>query len=176
MIGLAPLRWEDGADLIEANRQSAELHHPWVRPCIDRDGFAAWFRRTQTGALTALVARESASDAIAGIVTLSGITGEPFQSAYVGYYGNRATARRGLMTQALARACDWGFTALGLHRLEANIQPDNAASLALVRRAGFRKEGFSPRYLFVAGAWRDHERWALLADQALDQSSDRGLR
>ena len=176
MIGLAPLRWEDGAELIEANRQSAELHHPWVRPCIDRDGFAAWFRRTQTGAMVALLAREAETGAIAGVVTLSGITGEPFQSATLGYYGNFSTARRGLMTQALAQACEWSFTALGLHRLEANIQPDNAASLALVRRVGFSKEGFSPRYLFVAGAWRDHERWALLADQPLDQSSDRGLR
>ena len=175
MIALAPVRWEDGAELIETNRQSADLHHPWVRPCIDHGAFAAWFRRTQTGALIALLARESAGT-IAGVVTLSGISGEPFQSAYLGYYGNRATARRGLMTQALSQACDWGFTALGLHRLEANIQPDNVASLALVRRVGFRQEGFSPRYLFVAGAWRDHERWALLADQPLDQSSDRGLR
>ena len=57
------------------------------------------------------------------------------------------------------------FGPLGLHRLEANIQPENAPSLALVAGAGFRLEGLSPRYLKIAGRWRDHERWAILAEE-----------
>jgi ribosomal-protein-alanine N-acetyltransferase len=68
------------------------------------------------------------------------------------------------MTAGLAAVVNDAFTSLGLHRLEANIQPDNTPSLNLVRRLGFQREGFSPRYLLVDGQWRDHERWAVLAE------------
>lgn len=70
------------------------------------------------------------------------------------------------MTQALRAAIRFAFGDLGLHRLEANIQPENRASIALVQRLGFRQEGLSPRYLHIGGEWRDHERWALLADES----------
>jgi ribosomal-protein-alanine N-acetyltransferase len=69
------------------------------------------------------------------------------------------------MGEALQQVIRIAFGRLGLHRLEANIQPNNEASIALVRACGFRKEGFSPRYLKIRGRWRDHERWAILADR-----------
>jgi ribosomal-protein-alanine N-acetyltransferase len=69
------------------------------------------------------------------------------------------------MTAGLKHVIRYGFRKLGLHRLEANIQPDNVASIALVRTCGFSKEGYSPRYLKIRGRWRDHERWALLSGQ-----------
>ncbi|MEP6742684.1 MAG: GNAT family protein [bacterium] len=58
----------------------------------------------------------------------------------------------------------YAFKKLKLHRVEANIQPANAASIALVKRAGFSREGFSRRYLKVCGRWRDHERWAIVVE------------
>ncbi len=99
------------------------------------------------------------------MITLSQIFRRGFQNAYLGYYGMQAFAGRGLMSAAVRLAVRHAFDVVGLHRLEANIQPGNLASVALVRRIGFRREGFSPRYLQVNGVWCDHERWALLADE-----------
>jgi ribosomal-protein-alanine N-acetyltransferase len=101
---------------------------------------------------------------LAGVINLSEIVRGAFRSAYLGYYAFVPHAGRGYMTEGLALALRWIFGTLRLHRVEANIQPGNAASRALVRRLGFRREGFSPRYLKIAGRWRDHERWALVAE------------
>lgn len=67
------------------------------------------------------------------------------------------------MSEGLRQVVRLAFTTLGLHRLEANIQPENVASLALVRACGFQQEGNCPRYLKIRGRWRDHERWTILA-------------
>lgn len=150
--------------LVQGNRDSAALHAPWMAPFIDGAGFDAWFARLLTGPHIGLVAHERAGDAIVGVVNLNEIVAGVFQSAYLGYWGLAQSVGRGLMTAAVAEAVTFGFSELGLHRLEANIQPANHRSVALVKRLGFRHEGFSPRYLHIDGAWRDHERWAILAD------------
>ena len=164
-IDLRPVRRADAQDLIDANRASADHHHPWVEPFTDMDGFEAWFGEIATGAKVALIAREPGSGGVVGVVNLNQIFAKGFQNAYLGFYGMTGFEGRGLMTRALKLAIVHAFAEIGLHRLEANVQPDNARSLALVRRVGFRKEGFSPRYLKVGGVWRDHERWAILADE-----------
>jgi ribosomal-protein-alanine N-acetyltransferase len=87
-----------------------------------------------------------------------------FKSTYLGYYAFAPQDGQGLMSDGLSLALDVAFRALRLHRVEANIQPANTRSTALVRRAGFVREGFSRRYIKLAGRWRDHERWALLAE------------
>ena len=112
-----------------------------------------------------LVACDGLSGGIVGVFNLSQIFMRGFRNAYLGYYGMVGFARRGMMTEGLRLATQYAFEEVGLHRLEANIQPGNLASIALVRRAGFRKEGFSPRYLRINGVWCDHERWALLVDE-----------
>lgn len=97
-------------------------------------------------------------------MNLSQIVRGNFRSAYLGYYAGGPYAGRGYMTEAIGLLLRHAFGPLKLHRVEANIQPGNLASVALVRRAGFVKEGYSPRYLKICGRWRDHERWAITAE------------
>jgi ribosomal-protein-alanine N-acetyltransferase len=111
-----------------------------------------------------LVVCRRRDDALVGVVNLNEIVRGAFQSAYLGYYAFAPLAGQGLMTEGMALVLRHAFRRLGLHRVEANIQPGNRASRALARRLGFRREGFSPRYLKIRGRWRDHERWALVRE------------
>ncbi len=163
-VRIARVRRADGAELIAANRTARAYHLPWAEPFTDAAGFDAWLAGNLSGANLSLVAREHGTGLLVGVFTLSQIFMGDFRSAYLGYWGYPATGGRGLVTAALRAVVRFAFDEVDLHRIEANVQPGNARSLALVRRAGFAREGFSPRYLRIAGAWRDHERWALLAD------------
>ncbi len=157
----------DRAELLAANRDNRAHHQPWVEPFTDDAGFDTWLARTLTGPHVGLIARDAAAASaprIVGIVNISEIVLGAFRSAYLGYYGMAWCAGRGLMTKAVDLAVHHAFDTLGLHRVEANIQPGNTRSIALVQRLGFTREGFSPRYLRIGGEWRDHERWARLAD------------
>lgn len=159
----------DASDLIAGNRASQEYHFPWVTSFTDQVGFDNSFARCLTGPNVSLVAREVASNKVVGVVNITEIVAGTFQSAYLGYYGMSNFSRTGLMSEALRAAICFAFGDLRLHRLEANIQPQNIASISLVRRLGFQKEGLSPRYLRIHGQWRDHERWALLADTPAEE-------
>jgi ribosomal-protein-alanine N-acetyltransferase len=154
----------DGGALIAANLASIPYHEPWVYPVRDQANFLAYVESCDGRRKVGFIARERTSGGIVGVINISEIVRGAFQSAYIGYYGMAAFGGRGLMREALSQVIAIAFTDMRLHRLEANIQPGNSASLALARRVGFRKEGFSPRYLQIGGEWRDHERWALLAE------------
>lgn len=159
---ITPVSRRDATDLINSNLANRGYHAPWVTPFTDQAGFDAWFSRTVSGPNVSLVAREATTAEIIGVINISEIVMGSFQSAYLGYYGTGQFAGRGLMAEALAMAIRHAFDDLGLHRLEANIQPGNAASIALVKRLQFIQEGISRNYLRINGEWRDHERWALL--------------
>jgi [ribosomal protein S5]-alanine N-acetyltransferase len=152
-------------EFLEAARRSRALHRRWVAPPSTADAYGAYLRRlrrpTHEGHFVVL----RASGELVGVINVSEIVRGAFQSAYLGYYGFLPHVGRGFMREGLRLVLDRAFGELGLHRVEANIQPENRASRALVRGLGFRREGFSPRYLEVAGRWRDHERWALLAEE-----------
>jgi ribosomal-protein-alanine N-acetyltransferase len=157
---LLPVTREDAPALIQANKENRAYHAPWAYPFTSEAGFDQWFAQVLTGPNVSLLAREQSSGSIVGVVNINGIVAGAFHSASLGYYGMAGFTRRGLMTEAVRLAALHGFRRLGLHRLEANIQPGNTPSIALVRRLGFRREGFSPQYLKIGGEWRDHERWA----------------
>ena len=158
------VRRSDAEALIAANRENVDYHGGWERAFTDQEAFDRWFARGVTGSCVLLIAHECATGDVVGVINLNEIVLGALKSAYMGYWGYRRTGGRGLMTEAVRLAVRFAFEELGLHRVEANIQPNNAKSLALAQRAGFTKEGFSPRYLFLDGAWRDHERWTRLVD------------
>ena len=98
---------------------------------------------------------------MAGVININSIIRGRFQCGALAYAAFAPTAGQGYMSEGLDLVLRYAFEWLRLHRLEAQIQPGNHASLKLVRRSGFRKEGYSPDLLFIDGAWRDHERWAI---------------
>lgn len=103
--------------------------------------------------------------AIVGAINVTHIVLGLFRSAYLGYYAFAEYERLGFMREGLDAVVRFAFVNMKLHRLEANIQPDNRASIALVKACVFSREGYSPGYLKIGGRWRDHERWAIVAKQ-----------
>jgi [ribosomal protein S5]-alanine N-acetyltransferase len=154
----------DREEFIALMRASRSFHRPWATAPTDEDRFAAYIADGRRPDFEALLACRLDDDAILGFFNLSQITRGMFQSAYLGYAVGRPFAGKGYMREGLELVLRHAFLTLRLHRVEANIQPGNQASLALARGAGFRREGFSPRYLKIGGRWRDHERWAILAE------------
>jgi len=159
----------DSEEFVAAVLASRGLHYPWVDPPKTREHFKNYLRSRQSGSDDGFLICDRGTGRIAGVINLNCIVRGFFQSTYLGCYAFADFAGKGYMREGLELVTHFAFTELGLHRVEANIQPGNAASIALVRRCGFRKEGFSPKYLQVFGKWRDHERWALLADDTFQR-------
>jgi ribosomal-protein-alanine N-acetyltransferase len=154
----------DREEFLAAVARSRRLHGRWVAPPADDEAYAAYQRRLRRADAHGFLVCRNDDGALAGAITISRIVPDPFRSGYLGYYAFEPHAGHGLMREALDLTVRFAFGELGLHRLEANVQPGNARSIALARRCGFRLEGFSPRYLKVAGRWRDHERWAITVE------------
>jgi ribosomal-protein-alanine N-acetyltransferase len=156
----------DRREFLELVEASADLHRPWTYPPADAASFRRLIERNRADNFYALLAKRAEDDAIVGLFEFSEVVRGSFQNAYLGYWVGEPYARQGYMRAGMQLALRFAFSELRLHRVEANIQPANKPSLALVQKSGFRREGFSPRYLKIGGRWRDHERWAILADDA----------
>jgi ribosomal-protein-alanine N-acetyltransferase len=165
-VHLRPPRKSDEAAFLRAARVSRALHGRWAKAPATRSEFTAFIKR-YGGAAPAhvgfLVFRNT-DGALCGVFNFSEIVRNAFNSAYLGYYAFAPHAGGGLMTEGFALVLDVAFGELGLHRVEVNVQPTNRRSLALVARLHFFCEGYSRGYVKIAGRWRDHVRFAMLAE------------
>jgi ribosomal-protein-alanine N-acetyltransferase len=165
-------RLADASRFIAAVTASAALHRSWLQAPATRARFAAYVkryagpasRRAATATHIGLLVCRIDDGALAGVFNVSEIARNAFNSAYIGYYALAPHAGHGYMAEGLELTLQLAFRRLRLHRVEINIQPTNERSIALVRGAGLTREGYSRRYVKIAGRWRDHERWALLAE------------
>lgn len=161
-VGIRPFTYDDGEEFITHARQSTEHHRPWLFPPLTAETYRDYAQRLiEDPSRAGFLVCERPSGRIAGFITINNIVLGSFLCGAIGYGAFAHAVGRGLMREGLGLLVGHAFGPLGLHRLEANIQPRNAASLGLARSAGFRLEGFSPDFLYIDGAWRDHERWAI---------------
>jgi [ribosomal protein S5]-alanine N-acetyltransferase len=164
-VHLRPPTAGDCDPFLAAMRASRKLHHPWLDPPTTPAAFDNLLRRVSDDRFDPMLACRLDDGAIVGFFNISEIVRGSLQSAFLGYGAVAAYAGQGYMTESMQLVLARAFDELRLHRLEANIQPGNTGSIALVRRSGFVREGFSERYLKIGGRWCDHERWAIRSEQ-----------
>lgn len=173
-VGLRPISLQDRGAWLEVRARNAGWLAPWeATPPVDTGrtmSFSAMVRslrrQARQGSMLPFVV--TYDDVLVGQVTIGGITWGSLCSAHVGYWVDQRVAGRGVMPTAVALAADHCFRVVGLHRLEVNIRPENAASLRVVEKLGFREEGIRLGFLHIAGAWRDHRSFALTAEEVPD--------
>lgn len=163
-VSLRLLGAPDRDAFLAAVRRSRRLHHPWTQPPGTPEAFDAYVKRSPTRKHLGVFGNDD--HALVGVIGLGQIFRGRFDNAYMGYYAFTPYAGKGYMREAIGLATRYAFDDLGLHRMQASIQPGNARSIALIRACGFQLEGASPRYLDIDGGWRDHQTWVLLADGA----------
>ena len=151
---------EDKNKFILAMQRSHSFHHPWIKSPQTEEEFEQYIHRSQQDSEKYFLACDILGNII-GVFNISGIILGAFQSAYMGFYVVVDYAGQGYMSRGLKLVLKTIFEEIKLHRIEANIQPDNPRSINLVKAHNFRKEGYSPRYLNINNQWCDHERWAL---------------
>ena len=148
----------------QAARDSYDVLQPWVKLHDSAEAFDAYLGRYEQDDQCAYLIRETDTGQLIGFVNANNIVRDAFRSTFLGYGAFAGGVGRGLMREGISLVINDLFNNKDLHRVEANIQPSNERSIRLVERLGFRKEGYSPNYLFIDGAWRDHERWALTTE------------
>ena len=150
---------EDKEKFIAAMQRSKLLHHPWINaPTTDQE-FDNYLQRYQQPNQKSFLVCDAAGN-ITGVFNISEMVHGLFQNAFLGFYVVADYAGKGYMSAGLKLVLAKVFNELKLHRIEANIQPENLRSIQLIKKNRFRYEGFSPRYLKIDNEWRGHEHWA----------------
>ena len=159
---------QDFDELAVLHKESAEMLARWMpgAPIVTFEDFESYLARFDGPVNEGFVFCLLDTGAIVGRVNVNNIIRGTHQSATIGYSAYASTTGRGYMTEGLGLLVRHAFGEMGLHRLEANIQPSNTPSLSLIERVGFQREGYSRNFQYVDGAWRDHERWAITAEMA----------
>ena len=170
---LHPLRRRDADEWSRLRRANEDWLSPWEPsspvPWSDRHTPASYramrravARRARLGTSVPLAVRVEGR--LAGQVTLDNIVRGAMRGGHLGYWIDRRVAGQGMASLAVALVCDHAFGAVGLHRVQADIRPENGPSRRLVERLGFQREGLLRRLLDIDGDWRDHLAYALLAE------------
>ncbi|MGN6524739.1 MAG: GNAT family N-acetyltransferase [Actinomycetes bacterium] len=171
-VEVRPLKRGDAQEWREVRQRTLSWLTPWEATT------PGWHVATQPsfGSMLRYLRREAAADRmlpfavtyderLVGQVTVGGILWGSLMGGHIGYWVDQAYAGRSIIPTAVALVTDHCFTEVGLHRLEINIRPENARSLRVVQKLGFRDEGLRQRYLHIDGAWRDHLSFALTAGE-----------
>ncbi|MGY2085190.1 GNAT family N-acetyltransferase [Blastococcus sp. SYSU DS0539] len=172
-VELHPLRRRDAVEWSRVRLANED----WLRPWEPTAGVAWEARHTPPAyrAMRRMMARRArlgtslpfavrVEGRLVGQVTVDNIVRGALRAGFLGYWIDRSVAGRGIASLAVALVCDHAFGPAGLHRLQADIRPENLPSQRLVERLGFQREGLLRRYLDIDGAWRDHLAYALLAE------------
>lgn len=176
-VGIRPLRTRDAAVWSRLRTQDEAWLSPWEgrppaapqlsweqrhNPTAYGVALRTWRREAKAG--RCLPFAITYDDALVGQLTVMTIVRGAFNSGSVGYWVSSEVAGRGVVPTALALVVDHCFGPVGLHRLEVNVRPENAPSLRVVEKLGWRREALHERYLFIDGAWRDHVSFAYTAE------------
>lgn len=173
VIRLRPVRLRDGAQWSRVRLADRAHLEPW-EPSADvdweaRHGISSWpsvcsglRSEARRGRMLPFVIEVDGR--FSGQLTIGNVTHGALRSAWIGYWVASTATGGGVATGALALGVDHAFGPVKLHRLEATVRPENAASRAVLARIGFREEGLLQRYLDVDGAWRDHLLVAITVD------------
>jgi ribosomal-protein-alanine N-acetyltransferase len=164
-VRIRELTRDDETEYLSLVDGSVRFHERWIKNPRDSETFKRYLSRFEDGDSRCFVVCHSDSGSIVGFISLTGIEREPYHRGRLGYGIFEPFARRGYILEGLKNVIQYAFAELGLHRLEADIQPGNTPSKQLVQKLGFTYECTSPGFIKINDSWTDHERWALTCEQ-----------
>ncbi len=155
---------EDGDEFTQLMNLSVDSLYPWVYPPLMLEQFERYIERFDEVFFFGYLVCLKGDDTILGLVNITQVMRYNVQSGFIAYYLGSRYEGKGYMQEGVRLLLNHTFLSIGLHRLEANIQPGNTRSIALAKKLGFKKEGYSEKFMQINGIWKDHERWAILQD------------